>query len=53
MKPSSSVSRVEVLSPGSFGNAFGTVSRTVSGVRLPTPQQPAVAQFTACHIQMM
>lgn len=41
VKPSSSVSRVEVLGPGALSNAFGTVSRTVGGGGVSGPPHPA------------
>ena len=57
VKPSSSVSRVEVLSP--LSNAFGTVSRTVGGggvsspptLQLTAQHHPAMRMFTAAHVE--
>ena len=59
VKPSSSVSRVEVLGPGALSNAFGTVSRTVGG-SVSTPPHPcfpppslALRLFTLPHYDRM
>jgi hypothetical protein len=55
VKPSSSVSRVEVLGPSALSNAFGTVSRTVGGggvsIRSPCASLPNTTLLCGCSRQ--